>query len=113
MSKQNGSNQNNQAANQAKQDPRDFAKLTDQAPAAVTPPAAAAPPAVTPPTHEDDPILNMSEVARQLGKHPSTIKVWIQTGLLDAIRMPSNLYGVRKSQVNRVLAGSALARQVT
>jgi hypothetical protein len=65
-----------------------------------------------PPTHEQDPILNLTEVARQLGKHPSTIKDWCVQGLLIPVKMPSGLYGVRKSEVNKFLGGSALQKQV-
>jgi predicted site-specific integrase-resolvase len=66
-----------------------------------------------PPTHEEDPILNLTEVARQLGKHPTTIKQWCIDGLLIAIKLPSGLYGVRKSEVNKFLGGSALQQQVS
>ncbi len=58
-------------------------------------------------TDEEDPILNVSEVGRQLGIHRSTVWRWAKTGLLEAIRMPSNHVGVRKSEVNKILAASA------
>lgn len=67
---------------------------------------------IDPPTHVEDPVLNLSEVARQLGKHPSTIKQWIVDGLLMPVKMPSGLFGVRKSEVNKFLGGSALQQQV-
>jgi excisionase family DNA binding protein len=65
-----------------------------------------------PPTHEVDPLLNLSEVARQIGKSPQTIARWVQDGLLSAVRLPSGLMAVRKSQVNQFLGSSALERQV-
>ena len=65
-----------------------------------------------PPTHEEDPILTLTEVARQLNKHPTTIKQWVIDGLLQAVQMPSGLYAVRKSEVNKFLGGSALQQQV-
>ena len=58
-------------------------------------------------THEEDPILNVGEVGRQLGIHRSTVWRWAQTGLLVAIRMPNNHIGVRKSEVNKILKASA------
>ncbi len=58
-------------------------------------------------THEEDPILNVGEVGRQLGKHRSTIWRWAKDGLLEAIRMPGNHVGVRKSEVNKILKASA------
>lgn len=70
------------------------------------------PPAGNPPTYEEDPILNPNEVARQLGKHRNTILNWINDGLLVAIKGPSGLWGVRKSQINKFLGGSALNTRV-
>lgn len=65
-----------------------------------------------PPTHQEDPLLSISEVGRQLGKSPQTIARWVLDGLLAAIRMPSGLMGVRKSEVNKFLGSSALGTQV-
>ena len=67
---------------------------------------------INPPTHEDDPILTISEVGRQLGKSAQTIARWCKDGLLSAIRQPSGLFGVRKSEVNKFLGGSALEKRV-
>lgn len=64
------------------------------------------------PTHADDPFLTLTEVARQLGKHPSTIGRWVQDGLLIAVRQPSGLFSIRKSEVNRFLGGSALKKEL-
>jgi len=65
-----------------------------------------------PPTHDEDPLLTISEVARQIGKHPSTISRWVSDGLLQAIRMPSGLPAVRKSDLNAFLGSSAIGKQV-
>lgn len=59
-------------------------------------------------THEDDPFLTLSEVARRIGKHRSTISRWVRDGLLEASRMPSGLPSVRQSDINRLLSNSAL-----
>jgi predicted site-specific integrase-resolvase len=63
-------------------------------------------------THAEDPLLNLSEVARQVGKSPQTIGRWVQDGLLKAIRLPSGLMAVRKSEINAFLGDSALNTQV-
>lgn len=64
------------------------------------------------PTHEDDPFLTLSAVARELGKSPTTISRWVQDGLLEAVRQPSGLFAIRKSVVNRFLGGSALKKEI-
>lgn len=65
-------------------------------------------------THEEDPILTLSEVGRQLGKHHTTIARWCHDGLLKALRIPGtvNIWGVRKSEVNKFLGASALDVQI-
>ena len=60
-------------------------------------------------THEDDPFLSVTEVARQLGKSPQTIGRWINDGLLNGVRRPNGIVAVRQSEVNQFLGGSALA----
>lgn len=56
------------------------------------------------PTAEDDPILTPEEVGRRLGKSGTTIRRWINDGLLDYVQNPKGLPGVRQSDVNRYLA---------
>ena len=62
-----------------------------------------------PPTHDEDPIITLAEVARQTGKHVSTISRWVQSGLLEVVQWPSGLPAVRQSQVNAILGASALS----
>lgn len=64
-----------------------------------------------PPTHEDDPLMTQSEVARALGKSPQTIGRWIADGLLAFTKLPSGLPVVRRSEVNKFLGGSALPQK--
>ena len=59
-------------------------------------------------TNEDDPILKCPAVARQLGYSPSTIARWIREKLIRAHRMPNGHWGVRKSEVNAILAANNL-----
>ncbi len=63
-------------------------------------------------THEEDPILTCGEVGRAIGKHRTTIWRWCNDGLITAIRMPNHHIGVRKSEVNKILAASALTTRV-
>lgn len=65
-----------------------------------------------PPTHQDDPILTPEEVGRRLGKTGVTIRKWIQDGLLESLPTPSGLRGVRTSEVNKFLGGSAITKRV-
>jgi predicted site-specific integrase-resolvase len=62
-------------------------------------------------THEEDPILSYCEVARRVGKHPTTVGRWVRDGLLTIIRMPSGMPGIRESQVHAFLGGSALGEE--
>lgn len=56
-----------------------------------------------------DPPLTLSEVARRVNKTPQTVRRWIHDGLLKAIRLPSGLFGVKKSEVEKFIGASALA----
>lgn len=71
-----------------------------------------APPQVIPLTHEDDPFLTPAEVGRQLGMSAQTIGRWIQDGLIIATFFPNDRWKVRKSEVNRLLRGSSINKQV-
>ena len=64
------------------------------------------------PTHEEDPILTPEEVGRRLGKSGTTIRRWIHEGLLTFVPNPRGLPGVRESQLNQFLGGSALNKTV-
>ena len=61
---------------------------------------------------EDDAPMNLSEIARACGKSPQTIKRWIMDGLLRGVRMPTGLYGVRKSELRKFLGASALQTKI-
>ena len=61
-------------------------------------------------THMEDPILSLSEAARMMGKSSGTVGRWIHDGLLECIRMPSGLRGVRRSEVNKFLGVVYFAR---
>lgn len=61
-----------------------------------------------PPSHEEDPLLTLSEVGRQLGKSPQTVGRWCQEKLLEFVRLPSGLIAIRQSVVDKFLGGTAL-----
>lgn len=61
---------------------------------------------------DDREMLTLADVGRQLGRSPQTIARWIDDGLLSAVRLPSGLRVVRRSEVNKFLRGSALDAQV-
>ena len=65
-----------------------------------------------PKTHEEDPLLTPHAVGKLIGKRGETVIRWCQDGLLKAVRMPSGLWGIRESEVNKLLAGSALDAKV-
>jgi excisionase family DNA binding protein len=64
------------------------------------------------PSHEEDPLIGVTEVARQIGKHHQTVINWAQDGLIEAVRMPGGRWGFRQSVVNKLLEGSCLDKQV-
>jgi len=64
-----------------------------------------------PPTHAEDPILSLREAAEQFGKSSQTVGRWIHDGLLRVIRLPSGMPGVRQSDVDAFLGGSALGKK--
>lgn len=63
-------------------------------------------------THQDDPFMSPAEVGRQIGMSPQTVGRWIVEGLIVATFFPNERWMVRKSEVNKLLRGSALNKQV-
>lgn len=61
-----------------------------------------------PPTHQEDPLLTPEAVGRLIGKTGRTVRNWCADGLMEAIRQPGGLWMVRRSVVNKFLAGSCL-----
>lgn len=55
-------------------------------------------------THDEDPILTLTEAARQIGKHRTTIARWINDGIIKAGKHPSGVPGIRQSQVDQILS---------
>ncbi len=70
-------------------------------------------PTAATPAPEDDPWLTVPQVSEELKLHPATIRSWVKTGRLAAVRA-GRTWRVRRSEVDRALlsdASPAYARQ--
>jgi len=63
------------------------------------------------PVAVDDPLLNLSEVAKLVNKTSMTVGRWCQDGLLKCVRLPSGLRAIRKSEVEKFIGNSALSER--
>jgi excisionase family DNA binding protein len=54
---------------------------------------------------EDDPWLTLAEIAAELHLTPATIRSWVSSGTLQAWRPGKRKYLVRRSELDRMLAG--------
>lgn len=61
--------------------------------------------------HRDDPFLSMSEAGRLIGRTHTTIRRWIDDGLLDVERDARGLRRIRKSELIRFTGVTAFARK--
>lgn len=59
-----------------------------------------------PPTHEEDPILSLTEAAEWAGVATSTMWKWVWSGALESVLLPNGMRKVRKSQVEAILRSS-------
>lgn len=62
--------------------------------------------------HETDPLISLSEFARRINKHQSTVWRWARDGLFTTSRSPSGLQSVRTSVANTFLRGTAITGRV-
>ena len=60
------------------------------------------------PDPEDDPWLTLAEIAEELRMSPATIRSWISKGTLRALRAGQRKWLVRRSELDRMLAGKDL-----
>jgi excisionase family DNA binding protein len=58
------------------------------------------------PAPDDDPWLTVPEVSQQLKLHPATIRAWVNSGRLAAVRA-GRTWRVRRSEVERALLTGA------
>src|SRR5205807_8307066 len=61
------------------------------------------------PESEDDPWLTLAEIAEELRLSPATIRSWISKGTLRAMRAGRRKWLVRRSELDRMLAGADMA----
>ena len=64
-------------------------------------------------THDEDPIIGVCEVGRQIGKDHSTVSRWCRDGLIAAVRLPGGRWGLRQSQINKFLEASDIPYRVS
>jgi excisionase family DNA binding protein len=60
----------------------------------------------TTPTPEADPWLTVPQVSEELKLHPATVRSWVKTGRLAAVRA-GRTWRVRRSEVDRALLSGA------
>jgi excisionase family DNA binding protein len=58
------------------------------------------------PTPEQDPWLTVPQVSEELKLHPATVRSWVKTGRLAAVRA-GRTWRVRRSEVDRALLSDA------
>lgn len=61
-------------------------------------------------SHDEDPMLTFSEAAELIGKSAPTIHRWVNEGLLAAVRDPSGLRRIRKSELEQFYGATAMAK---
>jgi excisionase family DNA binding protein len=64
--------------------------------------------AISDPDAQDDPWLTLAEIADELRMSPATIRSWISKGTLRAMRAGQRKWLVRRSELDRMLAGQDL-----
>jgi len=60
----------------------------------------------TTPVTEDDPWLTVPQVSDELKLHPATVRAWVKSGRLAAVRA-GRTWRVRRSEVDRALLSDA------
>jgi excisionase family DNA binding protein len=60
----------------------------------------------TAPTPDEDPWLTVPQVSEELKLHPATVRSWVKTGRLAAVRA-GRTWRVRRSEVDRALLSDA------
>jgi len=60
----------------------------------------------TTPASDDDPWLTVPQVSEELKLHPATVRSWVKTGRLAAVRA-GRTWRVRRSEVDRALLSDA------
>lgn len=65
----------------------------------------------TSPSEEQDDLLTVREVAKQLRVDDTTVRRWLKKGIMEGVFLPSgsryNTYRIRRSTLEQILAGRA------
>jgi excisionase family DNA binding protein len=61
---------------------------------------------------DEDPWLSTAEIARELRVHPSTVRLWVSSGRLAAVRAGARKWRVRRSEVQRMLRAGDVSLEV-
>jgi excisionase family DNA binding protein len=48
-------------------------------------------------------LLRTEQVAKLLNTSPATVRNWIRLGLIEAVRLPSGQYRIRREDVEKML----------
>src|SRR5450631_2857367 len=60
----------------------------------------------TAPTPDEDPWLTVPQVSEELKLHPATVRAWVKSGRLAAVRA-GRTWRVRRSEIDRALLSDA------
>lgn len=60
-------------------------------------------------SHSEDPMLTYTEAGELIGKSRTTLRRWVEEGLLRSFRDPNGLSRIRKSELTRFYSGTAMA----
>ncbi len=58
---------------------------------------------------EEDRLLSIQEVALRIGSHATSVRHWVRTGRIPAVRL-GHVYRVRTSDVDQILSSGIPAR---
>ncbi len=61
---------------------------------------------------DEDPWLSTAEIARELRVHPSTVRLWVSSGRLAAVRAGARKWRVRSSELQRMLRARDVSLEV-
>lgn len=60
-------------------------------------------------SHAEDPMLTYTEAGELIGKSRTTLRRWVEEGLLRSFRDPNGLSRIRRSELTRFYSGTAMA----
>jgi excisionase family DNA binding protein len=61
---------------------------------------------------DEDPWMSTAEIARELGVHPSTVRLWVSSRRLVGVRAGARKWRVRRSELQRMLCAGDVSLEV-